>query len=270
MKGKRLLIVTQDLAPYLDINDACEYVRKTAQHFQSKGMDIRILMPRFGNINERRNRLHEVVRLSGINIVVKDEDYPLIMKVAALPGTRLQVYFLDNEDFFKRKGVFTDDKNKPYKDNAERMAFFCKGSAEIIKKFGWAPDIIHCHGWMTSLFPMYIKTAYQEEPVFKDSKVIYSVYENDEKITISKDLDKIININDNVPAANIEEYTPNLDGLDAAAIKYTDAVIKGTNKLDKSVKDAIKNNKKISKTLLEHKGENFIEDYEALYKSLME
>ena len=269
MKGKRLLIVTQDLTPYLDTNDACEYVRQTAQYFQSKGMDIRILMPRFGNINERRNRLHEVVRLSGINVVVKDEDYPLIMKVASLPGTRLQVYFLDNEDFFKRKGVFTDDKDKFYKDNASRMAFFCKGSAEIIKKFGWAPDIIHCHGWMTSLLPMYVKTAYKDEPVFKDSKVVYSLYENNGKIVLEKDLNEIIALNEDIPKEDTKGFSPNLNGMDSGAIAYVDAAIKGSKKLDKSVEEAIKNNKNLSENLLDHKGENFVEDYEALYKSLL-
>jgi len=128
-------------------------------------MEIRILMPRYGTINERRHRLHEVVRLSGMNIIVEDDDYPLILKVASLPGARMQVYFLDNEEFFKRKSVFEDAKGKPFEDNADRMVFFCKGVIETVKKFGWAPDIIHCHGWMTSLVPLYLKTAYKTEPI---------------------------------------------------------------------------------------------------------
>jgi len=134
-------------------------------------------MPKYGTINERRHRLHEVVRLSGMNIIVDDDDFPLIIKVASLPGARMQVYFLDNEDFFKRKSVFTDDEGQPFDDNQDRMVFFCKGVVETVKKFGWPPDIIHCHGWMTSLVPLYIKTAYKNEPLFRDSKVVYSVYD---------------------------------------------------------------------------------------------
>ena len=122
-------------------------------------MEVRVLMPKYGSINERRHRLHEVVRLSGMNIIVDDDDYPLIIKVASLPGARLQVYFLDNEEFYKRKFVFDDENEKPFEDNQERMVFFCKGVVETVKKFGWPPDIIHCHGWMTSLVPFFLRTC---------------------------------------------------------------------------------------------------------------
>ena len=173
---KKVLIVTQEMQPYTALSEISEIARKLPQYVQEKGMEIRVLMPRFGTINERRHRLHEVVRLSGMNIIVDDDDFPLIIKVASLPGARMQVYFLDNEDFFRRKSVFEDAEGKPFEDNADRMVFFCKGVIETVKKFGWPPDIIHCHGWMTSLIPIYIREAYKTEPLFHHSKIVYYYY----------------------------------------------------------------------------------------------
>ena len=158
---KKALIVTHEMNPYIIYTAMADIARQLPEQLQNEGMEIRILMPKFGVINERRHRLHEVVRLSGINIVVNNDDFPLIIKVASLPGARMQVYFLDNEDYFKRKGVFEDEEEEMYNDNAERTIFFCKGVLETVKKFGWPPDIVHCHGWMSSLIPMYLKTAYK-------------------------------------------------------------------------------------------------------------
>jgi len=179
MSKKRVLFITQEMNPYTALGEVSDFVRKLPQKTVEKGFEIRVLMPKFGSINERRHRLHEVVRLSGMNIIVDDEDYPLIIKVASLPGARLQVYFLDNEEFFKRKFVFHDKDEKLYDDNEDRMVFFCKGALETVKKFGWAPDIIHCHGWMTSLVPLYLKKVYNNEPIFEDSKIIFSAFENE-------------------------------------------------------------------------------------------
>ena len=176
---KKVLIVTQEMLPYLPDSPTAKVSRHLPEYLKTKGkMELRILMPRFGTINERRHRLHEVVRLSGINIIIDEDDYPLIIKVASLPKARMQVYFLDNEDFFKRKFIFNNKSGKFYKDNVERMVFFCKGVIETVKKFGWPPDIIHCHGWMTALTPLYIKKLYQDDPHFADAKVVYSVYDN--------------------------------------------------------------------------------------------
>ncbi|MDX1479803.1 MAG: glycogen/starch synthase, partial [Saprospiraceae bacterium] len=143
MSKKRVLFVTQEMNPYTDLTEISQIVRKLPQYTQENGMEIRVLMPRFGLINERRHRLHEVVRLSGMNIIVDDDDFPLIIKVASLPGARMQVYFLDNDEFFKRKAIFENDKGEPFDDNQDRMVFFCKGVLETVKKFGWPPDIIH-------------------------------------------------------------------------------------------------------------------------------
>jgi starch synthase len=186
---KRILVVTQEFNPFTEtLSEIAEIAHAYSQYMQDNGMEVRILMPRFGSINERRHRLHEVVRLSGMNITVDDEDYPLIIKVASLPGTRMQIYFLDNDDFFKRKKMFTDNDGKPYEDNVDRMIFFCKGVIETVKKFGWAPDLVHCHGWMTSLIPAYLKNHFKNEPIFQNSRFIYSVYQdavNTEQVTES-------------------------------------------------------------------------------------
>ena len=176
MAKTKILFVTHEMSPFLELSKISEITRQLPQAMQEKGYEIRILMPRFGNINERRNRLHEVIRLSGMNIVVDDNDNPLIIKVASIPSARMQVYFLDNEEYFQRKQVFCDEGGKFFEDNNERTVFFCKGALETVKKLGWAPDVVHCHGWMSALIPAYIKTAYKDDPTFKDAKVVYSLY----------------------------------------------------------------------------------------------
>src|ERR1700755_1157543 len=178
MGKSKLLFITHEMSPFLDLTRISEITRQLPQAMQEKGYEIRILMPRFGNINERRNRLHEVIRLSGMNIIINDNDNPLIIKVASIPAARMQVYFLDNEEYFQRKHVFEDKEGKFYADNDERMIFFCKGALETVKKLGWAPDVVHCHGWMSALVPTYLKTTYKNDPTFKHSKIVYSIYEN--------------------------------------------------------------------------------------------
>ncbi|MFD2597745.1 glycogen/starch synthase [Sphingobacterium corticis] len=179
MAKTKILFVTHEMSPFLELSKISEITRQLPQAMQERGFEIRILMPRFGNINERRNRLHEVIRLSGMNIVVDGDDNPLIIKVASLPAARMQVYFLDNEDYFQRKKVFRDENGKFFNDNNERALFFGKGAIETVKKLGWAPDVIHCHGWFSSMIPAYIKNVYNDDPSFKDTKIIYSLYDED-------------------------------------------------------------------------------------------
>ena len=184
MAKTKILFVTHEMSPFLEISKISEITRQLPQAMQEKGFEIRILMPRFGNINERRNRLHEVIRLSGMNIVVDNNDNPLIIKVASLPAARMQVYFLDNEEYFQRKKVFRDDKGTFFADNNERSLFFCKGVLETVKKLGWSPDVVHCHGWFSAMVPAYLKTAYKDDPTFKEAKVMYSLYGNEDFDTV--------------------------------------------------------------------------------------
>ena len=239
MSKKRVLFITQEMNPYTALGEISDFVRKLPQKTVEKGFEIRVLMPKFGSINERRHRLHEVVRLSGMNIIVDDEDYPLIIKVASLPGARLQVYFLDNEEFFKRKFIFHDKNEKIYEDNEDRMVFFCKGVLETVKKFGWAPDVIHFHGWMTSLVPKYIKTVYQNDPIFQDSKIVYSLYNNDlsESFT-AKFLEKAA-INDLGPEQLAEYMDGDKATLAKGVLNHIDILIEGSESYDDNVKSLI-------------------------------
>ena len=173
-KAKKILFVTQEMLPFVPETDMATMGRYLPQAVQEKSREIRSFMPKWGTINERRNQLHEVIRLSGINIVVDDTDHPLVIKVASITAARMQIYFIDNDDFFTGRKMATDAEGKEYEDNAERAAFYARGVLETIKKLKWSPDIIHCQGWMGSFLPLYIKTAYAEEPSFRDCRVIYT------------------------------------------------------------------------------------------------
>lgn len=226
MDRKKVLLVSQELDPYLVLTEIGNVVKKIAPFVHDNGLEVRVLMPKFGVINERRNRLHEVVRLSGINIIIDDEDHPLIIKVASLPGARIQIYFLDNEDFFKRKQVFRDDNEVFFEDNIDRMVFFSKGVLETVKKFGWSPDIMHLHGWMSSLIPMYLKTVYAKDPVFDKTKVVFSNYGEEFPEKLDESFLLKARISDDIS----DEAMQVLSGLDhlslnKSAISNSDAVV---------------------------------------------
>lgn len=267
MSKTKVLIVTQEMDPYTTLSEISSTVRQLAPYLHSNQMEIRVLMPRYGTINERRHRLHEVVRLSGMNIIVDDDDYPLIIKVASLPGpVRMQVYFLDNEDFFKRKQIFNDAKGKPFEDNADRAVFFSKGVIETVRKFGWPPDIIHAHGWMTSLIPFYLKTAYKTEPLFQNSKVIYSVYEGEHEKQLSDTFIKKASIN-NLSEDDLSAYLE--DGklsVHKGAIQYVDAVIKGQAELSDGINAVIA---ALDKPVLDVHGEDTPKACREFYQSLL-
>ncbi len=265
MAKTKLLIVTHEMSPFLELTKISEITRQLPQAMQEKGFEIRILMPRFGNINERRNRLHEVIRLSGMNIMIDDNDNPLIIKVASIPAARMQVYFLDNEDYFQRKHVFRDKENKFYADNDERTIFFCKGALETVKKLGWAPDIVHCHGWMTALVPAYIKTSYKNDPTFKNSKVVYSVYENCFTETLNADLHKKAIMNNMTTDDTKVFENADANTLHIGAITYSDAVVLADEKIDENVLKFVKDSNK--PTLAFNLTENF-ENFYSLYEEI--
>src|SRR5688572_15705451 len=203
---KRILFIANEMSPYLELTEFSEIVNKLAIKANDNNFEVRCIMPRFGTINERRHRLHEVVRLSGINVSIDNEDFPLQIKVASLPNARLQVYFLDNEDLLKRKTVFTDDEEKWHDDNALWTIFFCKGALETVKKFGWPPDLIHCSGWMTGLIPFYLKTVYKKEPVFAHSKVIFTIGQNTFNENLGSDFIKKAQIHASIKEKDLEPF----------------------------------------------------------------
>ena len=231
MEKNKILYVTQEINPFLIQSEISNLVRTLSQGVHETDKEIRIFMPRFGVINERRHQLHEVIRLSGMNLIINDYDHPLIIKVASIPQIRIQVYFIDNEEFFKRKFVFNGEDGKFFNDNDERSMFFCKGVLETVKKLGWVPEIIHCHGWMSALMPVYLKTLYQNDPHFSNAKVIYSIYDVQNKNKFSKNFkeklafDEIpvdeLNIEGNIDVKNLHKI--GLEWCDAIGVCSSDA-----------------------------------------------
>ncbi|MCM4162379.1 MULTISPECIES: glycogen/starch synthase [unclassified Arenibacter] len=239
MNGKKILFVSSELVPYLPENEVSLMSYETPRMVNSNGGQIRIFMPRFGNINERRHQLHEVIRLSGMNLVINDMDMPLIIKVASIPRERIQVYFIDNDEYFKRKATFTDEDGKLFPDNDERAIFFAKGVVETVKKLNWSPDIIHVHGWMASLLPLYLKKFYADEPLFSGSRIIMSVYGQGFDGTLDKDLIKKIAF-DGVPEESIKALEePNYNNLLKVAVDYADAVILAAKDIPAELEDYI-------------------------------
>jgi starch synthase len=190
MSKPRILFVSQEILPFSPESFIAQTCRQMPQAVHERGKETRIFMPRFGKINERRHQLHEVIRLSGMNLIIDDSDHPLIIKVASIPQIRLQVYFIDNEEYFHRKAFLHDDDGNLFEDNDMRMIFFTKGVLETVKKLGWAPDIIHCHGWFSSLMPLYVKKLFAQDPHFSESKIVVSAYSNEFSGVFSKDVHK--------------------------------------------------------------------------------
>ncbi len=241
MKDKRVLIVSSEVVPYLPENELSTTSFEAAKMIHGKGGQTRIFMPRFGLINERRHQLHEVIRLSGMNLVINDMDMPLIIKVASIPKERMQVYFIDNDEYFKRKALFSDEDNNLFEDNDERAIFFAKGVVETVKKLNWSPDVIHVHGWMASLLPLYIKEYYKDNPLFTDSKIITSVYNNGFEGSLNpKFADKIKY--DNISESKIENISnPNYTNILINAIENSDAIIKGSEELPDEIEAYLAN-----------------------------
>lgn len=267
MSKTRVLYVSQEISPFLPESLISTLSRQLPQGMHDRGMEIRVFMPRYGKINERRHQLHEVIRLSGMNMIINDSDHPLIIKVASIPTARIQVYFIDNEEYFHRKAVLHDENGEFFEDNDERSMFFVKGVAETVKKLGWAPDIIHCHGWMTALMPMYLRKVYHQDPHFSDAKLIYTDYEQ-EFDKLSPNLKQKIGF-DGVDEADIDLITdPTFSNLNKLAIQYSDAVIHSSSNIDPELASFI--NESGTPSLENKGGDAFVNDAGAFYEEVLE
>lgn len=225
MSKARVLFVSQEIVPYLKDTPMGHITRYLPQGIQEKGKEIRTFMPKYGHINERRNQLHEVIRLSGMNIIIDDTDRPLIIKVASIQQARMQVYFIDNEDYFLRKYQFCDKTGKFYKDNDERAIFFSRGVLETVKKLGWNPDIINCHGWMASIIPLYVKRAFKDNPVFTDAKIVVSLYDDDFDAKFAKNIGSKIKL-PGITEKDLKNYKKGgYDGLIRGALDFADGAV---------------------------------------------
>lgn len=249
MKDKRVLYVSSEVMPYLPETEISSMSFEAPRAVNNREGQIRIFMPRYGNINERRHQLHEVIRLSGMNLVINDVDMPLIIKVASIPKERMQVYFIENDEYFKRKTTYSDEDGKLHADNDERTIFFAKGVVETVKKLNWNPDIIHVHGWMASLLPLYLKKYYRDEPLFAESKIVTSVYNKGFEGTLDKGmLDKIkFDGIDQKDVAALE--TPNYSNLLKVAVDHSDAVVVASEELPEDLKKHLDS---LSKPVLGH------------------
>lgn len=268
MQKARVLFIAQEITPYLKETPMGKICRYLPQGIQERGKEIRTFMPRYGLINERRNQLHEVIRLSGMNLIIDDADHPLIIKVASIQQARMQIYFIDNEDYFHRKFTIANKNNKFYDDNDERTIFFSRGVLETVKKLGWAPDIIHCHGWIGSLTPLYLKKAFKDNPLFSDSKVIYSIYNDDFSENLNKNFAKKIKL-EGISDDDLKHYkSGNYVNLMKAAIDYSDAVIIGSEKINGEAEAYLKAS---GKPFLDyHPEETYIDAYNQFYDKIME
>ena len=267
-KKTKVLFISQAINPYLEASDISKLSRKLPQGIQERGREIRTFMPRFGIINERRNQLHEVIRLSGMNMIINDTDHPLIIKVGSIQAARMQVYFIDNEEYFQRKFVFNDKKGKFFDDNDERAIFFARGVIETVKKLGWSPDIIHCHGWMTSLVPLYVKTAFKDDALFKNSKVIYSAYNDGFEDKFKADFSKKA-LMEGVTASHVKEMKDSdYTGMVKLAVSKSDAVIQGSEELDS---DIIKFITKQGNQFLGYQDpDNYLDVYNEFYEEVLQ
>ena len=226
MKANKILFITQEITPFVPESLIANTGRYLPQATQDLGKEIRIFTPKWGIINERRNQLHEVIRLSGMNLIIDDTDHPLIIKVASLQAARMQVYFIDNDDYFHNRSMTTDENGNEYDDNDERTIFFARGVLETVKKLRWCPEVIHCHGWISALVPLFVKRAYNEEPSFRDSKIVISLYDDNFKNTLPDSfLQKMLHKEMHEDAVS-EVATPiTYNELAKLAIRYSDGII---------------------------------------------
>lgn len=267
-KKARVLFVSQEVTPYLDETPMSMISRQLPQGIQERGKEIRTFMPKYGCINERRNQLHEVIRLSGMNIIIDNSDHPLIIKVASIQSARMQVYFIDNQEYFERKYVLADKKGEQFADNDERAIFFCRGVIETVKKLGWSPDIVHLHGWMTSLTALYLKKSFNDNPLFADTKIVYSVYDEEFPKPLHKDFAKKA-MHEGIEKSDVELYkNPTFVNVSKLAIDMADGIIKGSAKINSDLEKHIK---KSGKPVLDFQtGDNFIDAYSEFYDTVLD
>ena len=267
---KRVLFVNSEITPYLPETEISKIGRYLPQGIQERKKEIRSFMPRYGCINERKNQLHEVIRLSGMNIIINDVDRPLVIKVASISAARMQVYFIDNEDYFHRKSIYSDDNGNFFEDNCERAIFFARGVLETVKKLRWAPDIIHCQGWISQVLPLYLKKVYVDDPIFSNSKVVLSLYNDTPGVEFPADFkDKILfgGVTENDVTLLEQPTGTNLAKL---AASWSDGVIVGAGDVDN---DLLQFCKESGLPMLDYNGEaiesgSYIEDYNSFYDNL--
>ncbi len=266
----RILFIDQEIFPYLSEETPIRFLnRQLPEYFQGKGYETRTFMPKFSTINERRNQLHEVIRLSGMNMIIDDADHPLLIKVASIQSARIQIYFIDNDDYFRRQSRDVPQiPEDEHADNDERCIFFARGAIETVKKLRWTPNIIYCSGWMAALAPLYLKKAYADTLFFTNAKIIISIDENTfTKPFSSQFAEKLLidgmSQND---VRSIAGFPVGYEELMRLAIDYSDAIVVSSPVVNQRVLNYAQTS---GKPLMTYKGEDPA-DYLAFCKSLFE
>lgn len=264
--AKKLLFINQEIFPYVPKSEMSEKGCELPSKMSEAGHEVRTFMPKWGIINERRGQLHEVIRLSGMNIIIDDTDHPLIIKVASIPQTRLQVYFIDNEDFFMKRKMAANEEGEEYADNGERAIFFARGVIETVKKLRWTPDVIHCQGWMSAVVPLYIKKVYASEPTFNNTKIVTSLFNSNLQNGVGENFKKSLEFRE-VNPKTLKKYKENFDYTELLklAIDYSDAVIEAEADVDKTLLDYAKD---CNKPMIMNTDANKIEAYRTLYEQI--
>jgi len=269
MDAKRILFITSEISPYLPESEIADICRALPQGIQERGREIRTFLPKFGNINERRNQLHEVIRLSGMNLIIDDTDHPLIIKVASIQAARMQIYFIDNEDFFQRKFTYADESGVECPDNDERSIFYARGVLETVKKLRWVPDLVHCHGWFTALAPLYIKKAFSDDPCYKNTKVVYSVYNDDFQVPFRDIFAKKLLL-EGITKKDLASLAEEVDfvALSKLAIDFSDGVIQGSPSINPKVLEYAQSQP--DKLFLAHQAEEvYIDAFNEFYDQIL-
>lgn len=268
MANNRILYICQQIMPYLAENEESRLCRHLSQAMQEHGNEIRTFMPRYGCVNERRNQLHEVIRLSGMNLIINDNDHQLIIKVSSIPSARIQIYFIDNDDFFSRKAVLTDEEGKEFEDNDARMMFYARGVLETVKKLQWKPSVVHCHGWFSAIAPLYLRNMFKDDPVLCDAKIVVSLYEDKFTTPLDATLAEKFR-NEGVEEGDFSKIeTPSYENLMRFVIDNVDGVIAGSESADKALLDYARAQ---GKHILEYQSPedaDFYDNYDRFYEGL--
>ena len=269
-KANKILFITQEISPFVPKTEMSLVGKNLPQAIQEKGREIRTFMPKWGTINERRNQLHEVIRLSGMNLIINDTDHPLIIKVASVQPARMQVYFIDNEEFFKKRKLTKDKEGKEYTDNDARAIFYARGVLETVKKLRWCPEVVHCHGWMSALAPLYIKKAFREDPSFRDAKIVFSIYEEEFKESFDADFKEKLMLKgiDAEDLKSLQEGPVNYPSLMKFAIDHSDGIIQNSEKVNEEVMEYARQSGKL---VLDYQNpESYAEACDAFYDKVWE
>ncbi|MBR4995155.1 MAG: glycogen/starch synthase [Alistipes sp.] len=268
MAARKILYVCQEIMPYLPETELSSLCRRLAQAMQERGNEIRTFMPRYGCINERRNQLHEVIRLSGMNLIINDNDHQLIIKVASIPSARIQIYFIDNDDYFERKAVLTDENGNEFEDNDERAIFFARGVLETVKKLNWSPTIVHCLGWMSAVTPIYLKKVFNDDPLFRDVKVVVTLCDDKFENPLSADFNSKI-ASEGVKDEKLADLSlPSYENLYRFVIDYADGIVVSSDKANPALVEYARQSGKPMLEYQEADEKEFFDNYNRFYEEL--